>query len=144
MFRTKWNSMGLPENPFPLILFFNEELISLKSIKGQFWSLAVLILWLSLKINLERILLSFFKPAKKVDFGQNKTNLGVKTDVTLVWEIILKLLLSIYSNKLHIKIYCVVLYLKQSLIAALSALEQFHSLMDTTLLYVLFRTPPTF
>ena len=35
---------SLPENPLPLIPFFNKQVISLKSIKGQFWDLAVLIL----------------------------------------------------------------------------------------------------
>ena len=50
----------------------------------QFWDLAVLILYLLLKK----------KTAKKVDFDQNKINLGDKTEeVTLVLESILKFLL---------------------------------------------------
>ena len=36
-----------------LFLFLHEEFVSVKSIKGQFWDLAVLILWLFLKRNLE-------------------------------------------------------------------------------------------
>ena len=49
----------------------------------------------------------FFKPAKKVDFWSKQDKFRSQN-----WEIILKLLLYIYWNKLYIKLYCVALYLK--------------------------------
>ena len=108
MFRTKWNSIGLSENPVSLILFFK-------------WKTYVF-------EKYERVILRPSSPdwvfllsqPKKWIFDQNKINLGEKTEVTLFWENILKLLLYTYSNKLYIR-YSPVLYLKQSLIAEFSA-----------------------
>ena len=59
---------------------------------------------------------------KKKIFGQNRINFTKKgkngkeaEKITLVWESMLKLLLYFYLNKLYIRLYCVLLYLKQSL-----------------------------
>ena len=115
--RTKWNSMGLPENPLPLILFF------FKWRTYMFEKYQRAILGPSIPVLGKTFYWVFFflSQPKKWIFDQNNTNLGEKTEVTLVWESVLKLLLYIYLNKVYITLYCAVLYLKQSLIAALSA-----------------------
>ena len=78
--------------------FLNEECLGLKSIKGQFWDLAVLILQLLQKRNLERYFLGFVcffkkKLAKKWNFDQNRINF------TNTLVILTKKLSFLYLNK---------------------------------------------
>ena len=72
-----WNknkfTQSCRKSPAVIFLNKNEECLSLKSIKVQFWDLAVLILSLISKRNLERhfpgfVWSVFKKPAKKVEF----------------------------------------------------------------------------
>ena len=44
MFRTKLNSTSLQEKCYPLFSF-NEELVSMESIKEQFWGLILQLSW---------------------------------------------------------------------------------------------------
>ena len=89
MFRTKWNSVGLPENPLPLILFFKWTFFIPFLIKFEKYQRAILG-----PSSPDSVTTIEKKSAKKVDFDQNKINLGVKTEeATLVWESVLKLLL---------------------------------------------------
>ena len=126
MFRTKWNSVGLPENPLPLILFFKKWRIYMcgkyqREILGPSSPDSVAIFEKKLGKTFYWV---FFKPVKRVDFWSKldkfKRENWSNWDLRMVWECILKLSLYIYSNKLYIT-YCAVLCLKQSLIAAFLA-----------------------
>ena len=77
MFRLKWNSIGLPENPFLLILFFLKR----RTRKFQKYQRAILV---SKSKSIKDILPILPKTSI---FDQIKINLGEKTEkVTLVWE----------------------------------------------------------
>ena len=122
LFRTKWNSVGLSENPLPLILFFKWKTYMFEKYERVILrpsspdSVAIF----KKKVGKTFYWVFLLSQPKKWIFDQNKINLGEKTEVTLVWENILKLLLYTYSNKLYIR-YSPVFYLKQSLIAEFSA-----------------------
>ena len=94
MFRTKWNLIGLPENSLLLIIiiFLMKFFYYLFLIKFEKYQREIL--GPSSPDSVPIIEKKKKNPAKKVDFDQNKINLGDKTEeVTLAWDSILKLLL---------------------------------------------------
>ena len=105
--RTKWNSMGLPKNPLWFFFFKWRTYMFEKYQKASLGpsspdSVAIF------EDKLEKTFywVFFLSQPKKWIFDQNKVNLGERTEVTLVWESILKLLLCIYPNKIYIALCC--------------------------------------